>query len=66
MSAPDGRAVTEKDFGVTALRNEVLAQMTEAGYPMVKDLSVEFQRGGRTAWVTMTIVVELPAVEVAK
>ena len=59
MSAPDGRAVAEKDFGVTALRDEVLAQMKEAGYPTINDLSVRIHDGGSLASVSMTIHVRL-------
>ena len=59
MSAPDGRAVAGKDFGVTALRDEVLAQMKAAGYPLVQDLSVHVHEGGQLASVTMTVMVNL-------
>ena len=59
MSAPDGRAVVGKDFGVTALRDEVLAQMKAAGYPMVQDLSVQVHQGGQLASVTMTVMVNV-------
>ena len=43
-----------KDFGATALRDEVLAQMRAAGYPLlVQDLSVHVREGGQIASVTM-------------
>ena len=62
MSATDGRAVAGKDLGVTALRDEVLAQMKAAGYPEITHLSVKIEHGGQLASVNMTVSVRLKPV----